>query len=294
MLLLNGKETSAHIKAQLADEVMHFSMEYQQKPGLAVVIVGDYAPSRVYVNMKKKACAAVGIQSFEHMLPVDISEQELIALIHRLNADDAVHGILVQLPLPAHIRSEQVIMAIDPAKDVDGFHPVNVGKMLIGSDCFLPCTPYGIVALLSAYQVSVSGQHVVIVGRSNIVGKPLAAMLLQKGCDATVTVCHSRTQDIATHARRADILIAAIGQGNFITEACVKEGAVVVDVGINRVETTDEKGYRIVGDVDFESVKHKVRAMTPVPGGVGPMTIAMLLKNTLLSFKQHHAIVSGE
>ena len=251
-----------------------------------MVLVGDDPASLAYVTMKENACADLGIRSLDHRLPATTSEADLLALIEKLNSDPLVHGILVQMPLPRQIDENRVIAAIDPRKDVDGFHPVNVGRMLIGLDTFLPCTPHGVLKLLLTTGVRLAGAHVVIVGRSNIVGKPLAAMLMQKGVDATVTVCHSRTRDLASYTRQGDVLVAAMGRPGAITAEMVKDGAVVIDVGINRVDdSAAPRGYRLVGDVDFAGVRPKVAAITPVPGGVGPMTITMLLHNTVKAWQ---------
>ena len=254
-------------------------------PGLAVVLVGDDPASAVYVRSKGRACEEAGMHSETIRLPADASEADLLGTIDRLNHDPAIHGMLVQLPLPGHIDGERVLHAIDPRKDVDGFHPVNVGKLVLGDPTgFRPATPYGVQQMLVRSGIPTAGAHVVIVGRSNIVGRPMAGLLLQKGPggDATVTVCHSRSRDLPSLTRQADILIAAIGRAEFITADMVREGATVVDVGINRVDDASQaRGYRLVGDVAFEEVAAKAGAITPVPGGVGPMTIAMLLVNTL-------------
>lgn len=256
------------------------------RPGLAVILVGDDPASKSYVTAKEKACEEVGIYSSDNRLPAATTESELLGLIERFNQDPKIHGILVQLPLPKHINEERILNAICPEKDVDGFHPVNVGRMVIGQRCFLPCTPHGVVQMLVRSGVVLEGAEVVIVGRSNIVGKPLANLLIQKGRmgNATVTVCHTKTRNLAEHVRRADIVIAAAGRPRTITADMVKEGAVVIDVGVNRVEDASAKtGYRLVGDVDFEAVRQKASMITPVPGGVGPMTITMLLYNTVES-----------
>jgi methylenetetrahydrofolate dehydrogenase (NADP+)/methenyltetrahydrofolate cyclohydrolase len=256
------------------------------QPGLAVILAGDDPASQSYVKSKAKACAEIGIYSVDNRLPAEISEEELLSRIEQFNRNERVHGILVQLPLPEHIDEMRVLMAISPEKDVDGFHPVNVGKMVIGQRCFLPCTPHGIVQMLVRSGVQLEGAEVVIVGRSNIVGKPLANLLIQKSRlgNATVTVCHTKTRNLAEHVQRADIVIAAAGRPRTITAEMVREGAVVIDVGVNRVEDPAAKnGYRLVGDVDFESVQQKASMITPVPGGVGPMTITMLLYNTVES-----------
>jgi methylenetetrahydrofolate dehydrogenase (NADP+)/methenyltetrahydrofolate cyclohydrolase len=248
-----------------------------------VVLVGEDPASQVYVNMKGKACDKLGIYSDNIKLPAETSEEELLALIDKLNKDPKIHGILVQLPLPEHINEDKVLMAIDPLKDVDGFHPVNVGRMLVGTDCYLPCTPHGVQQLLIRSGNDPAGKHVVVVGRSNIVGKPVAGILMQKkdGANATVTIAHSRTKNLAEVTKCADILVAAIGRANFITADMVKDGVVIIDVGVNQVGTTDEGKRILKGDVDFEAVKEKASAITPVPGGVGPMTITMLMMNTI-------------
>ena len=254
-------------------------------PGLTVVLVGDDPASAVYVRAKEKACHEAGMHGETIRMPASTTQAELLAVVDRLNADPAIHGILVQMPLPKQIDSQTVIRRIAPQKDVDGFHPVNVGKVLIGDkDGFAPCTPWGVQVLLEAYKVKTAGMDCVIVGRSNIVGKPMASLMVQPGAgaDCTVTVCHSRTRDLAAHTKRADLLIAAIGRADFITGEMIKPGAVVIDVGMNRVDdATAKAGYRLKGDVHFESAKAVASLITPVPGGVGRMTIAMLLKNTV-------------
>ena len=250
-------------------------------PGLAVIIVEGNPASRIYVNNKKKACAEIGIHSEEYCLPETVSEGELLDLVEKLNHKDGIDGILVQLPLPGHIDEEKVLLAIDPAKDVDAFHPVNVGKIMIGNYDFLPCTPAGVMELIQESGIDVCGKECVVVGRSNIVGKPMSMLLLHQ--NGTVTICHSRTKNLAEVCRRADILVAAVGKAGFITAGMVKEGAVVIDVGMNR----NSEG-KLCGDVDFEAVKEKAAAITPVPGGVGPMTIAMLMKNTVKGARLHH------
>lgn len=251
-------------------------------PCLAVILVGSNPASVSYVTGKQKALAEVGMNDRSVRLPESTTEQELISLIQELNADKSVHGILVQLPLPQHIDEEKIILAIDPAKDVDGFHPVNVGNLVIGKKSFLPCTPHGIIVLLKRMNIETDGKSAVVIGRSNIVGKPAALLLARKDLNATVTICHSGTKNIADITRRADILIAAAGRANIVTADMVKEGAAVIDVGINRIPDASKKsGFRLAGDVDFENVKEKAAFITPVPGGVGPMTIAMLMANTL-------------
>lgn len=271
--ILNGKEVSQRIKDELKIENEKLKAE-GINAGLAVILVGDDPASRVYVNNKKKACAEIGIYSEEYTLPKDTSEEELLALIDRLNGASEISGILVQLPLPKGLDEEKVINRINPKKDVDAFHPANVGKIMIGNYDFVPCTPAGITELIKESGIDICGKECVIVGRSNIVGKPMSMLLLH--ANGTVTVCHSRTQNLAKKTRRADILVAAVGIPGFITGDMVKEGAVVIDVGINRLENG-----KLTGDVDFESAEKRASAITPVPGGVGPMTIAMLMKNTL-------------
>jgi methylenetetrahydrofolate dehydrogenase (NADP+)/methenyltetrahydrofolate cyclohydrolase len=277
-LLLDGKQLAQTMQAEVAAEVKAFEQRHGFKPGLATVLVGDNAASQLYVSNKRKACAKVGIDSFPHEIPKDISQADLLQLVHKLNGDARVHGILVQLPLPKHIEESAVVRAVSPFKDVDGFGPENLGLLAAGYPRFLPCTPAGIHQLLLRNNIAVEGRHVVIVGRSNIVGKPLALILMRKakGCDATVTVCHSRTRDIAALTRQADIVVVAIGQAQFLKADMVRPGAVVVDVGTNHLPNG-----KLVGDVDFAAVREVAAAITPVPGGVGPMTITMLLHNTL-------------
>lgn len=285
--LIDGKRIAAAIRAEVKADVAALTGKGRQ-PGLAVVLVGDDPASHVYVRNKEKACGDVGMASFVHRLPGDVSERRVLGLVGKLNDDPRVSAFLVQSPLPKHISESKVINAIDPAKDADGFHPVNVGKLLIGEPAMRPCTPWGCQELLLRSGYDPSGKHVVIVGRSNIVGKPLAALLIQKaaGANATVTICHSRTRNIAALMRQADILVAAIGVAGFVKARMVREGAIVLDVGINRVEDpASERGWRLTGDVDFGPVSKKARAITPVPGGVGPMTVAMLLKNTVEAAK---------
>ena len=281
--IISGSEIAALIKEEVKADVDEMA-KADQRPGLAFILVGDKPSSKVYVRMKNRACEELGIHSITHALSRDTSEDELLKLVSGLNGDPRVHGILVQLPLPDHISEAVVVSSIDPAKDVDGFHPVNMGKLVEGQSLLKPCTPHGIQVLLERSGISVEGKHVVIVGRSNIVGKPLANLLLLKeeGANATVTVCHSATPDISYFTGMADVLIVAIGKPEFIKGDMVKPGAVVVDVGVNRVDDpSTEKGYRLVGDVDFGAVKEVAGALTPVPGGVGPMTIAMLMRNTV-------------
>ena len=274
--LIDGKAIAADVRSEVADEVRRLS-ERGVRPGLATVLVGDDPASRVYVSSKRKACAEVGIEAWDHDLDASTPQDELLSLIGRLNRDERVHGILVQLPLPEHIDERLVVDAVTPAKDADGFHPYNLGRLLGGSPVVLPATPAGIRELLLRSNIRVEGADVVIVGRSNIVGKPLAALLMQKGAgaNATVTVCHTGTADLAEHTRRADVLVAAIGRPRVITAPMVREGAAVVDVGVNRTEEG------LAGDVDFDAVRDVASALTPVPGGVGPMTIAMLLRNVV-------------
>lgn len=272
--IIDGKAISAKVKEEVKAEVARDGLNV----GLAVVIVGDDPASRVYVNNKKKACEFCGIKSFEYALPKETTEKELLELVDTLNADSSVNGILVQLPLPEHIDEKRVIERISPLKDVDAFHEQNVGKIMIGNYAFLPCTPAGCMELIHSTGVSVAGKECVVIGRSNIVGKPMAMLLLHE--NGTVTVCHSKTKDLAEVCRRADILVAAVGRPNFVTADMVKEGAVVIDVGINRLDTG-----KLCGDVKFDEVSEKASYITPVPGGVGPMTIAMLMKNTVTAWR---------
>ncbi len=291
--IIDGKQVAADMRAELTADVARLK-EKGIVPGLGVVLVGDDPASRSYVSAKEKACAEIGIFSDDNRLAADTSQEELMAVVKRMNEDPKINGILVQLPLPGNLDEAAVLLAINPDKDVDGFHPMNVGKMVVGEKAFLPCTPHGCIQLLLRSGVNIEGAEVVIVGRSNIVGKPLANMLIQKSAtgNATVTVCHTRTKDLAAHTRRADILIAAAGRPNTITAEMVKQGAVVIDVGVNRVEDASKtRGYRLVGDVDFDAVKEKVSMITPVPGGVGPMTITMLLYNTVESAKRAHGLL---
>jgi methylenetetrahydrofolate dehydrogenase (NADP+)/methenyltetrahydrofolate cyclohydrolase len=279
--LIKGSEISKQIKEELKQEVARLKEKHNLVPGLATILVGEDEASKVYVGQKEKTCKELGIHSERINLPGNTTEAELLTLVEKLNKDSRIHGILVQLPLPKHINETNVLYAIDPKKDVDGFHPVNVGKLMLGEPDFIPCTPHGIQELLIRSGVKTDGAEAVVVGRSNIVGKPIANMLLQKkkGANATVTICHTGTKDIASHTKRADILIVAAGKPKTITADMVKEGVVVIDVGVNRLETG------LVGDVDFETVKEKAKAITPVPGGVGPMTIAMLMHNTVQAAK---------
>jgi methylenetetrahydrofolate dehydrogenase (NADP+) / methenyltetrahydrofolate cyclohydrolase len=287
--IIDGVALAKTIRGEVAAEVAMMKGN-GRKPGLAAVLVGEDPASAVYVRSKGRACEEAGMHSVTIRLPAETSEAELLATVDRLNNDSAIHGILVQLPLPKHINSEKVLQRIDPAKDVDGFHPVNVGKLVTGDKtAFRPATPYGVQQMLIREGIETKGANVVIVGRSNIVGKPMANLLIQQGPggDATVTVCHSRTRDLPGVTRSADILIAAIGKSEFVTADMVRPGAVVIDVGINRVDDTSlPKGYRLTGDVAYGPVAEVASAITPVPGGVGPMTIAMLLKNTLQAMQQ--------
>jgi methylenetetrahydrofolate dehydrogenase (NADP+)/methenyltetrahydrofolate cyclohydrolase len=286
--IIDGKQTAADMREELKKEVAKLKEE-GIVPGLGVILVGDDPASRSYVTAKERTCEDLGIYSDDNRLPEDATQQELLALVEKMNNDPKINGILVQLPLPKHLDEAEVLLAINPDKDVDGFHPMNIGKMVAGQKAFLPCTPHGVIKLLERAGVTIEGAHAVIVGRSNIVGKPLANMLIQKapGGNATVTVCHTRTKDLAYHTLQADIIIAAAGRPNTITADMVKEGAAVIDVGVNRVEdATKKRGYRLTGDVDFEAVKEKASVITPVPGGVGPMTITMLMYNTTESAKR--------
>ncbi len=271
--ILSGRDIAFDIRLGLKNDVEKLKGNGVQ-PGLAVIIVGDEPASRIYVNNKKKACDEIGIRSFEYALPAETSEEEIIELIKTLNCDKNIHGILVQLPLPPHINDEKVLLTIDPDKDVDAFHPVNVGKIMIGNYRFLPCTPAGVIEMIHRTGIDLKGSECVVVGRSNIVGKPMAMLLLHE--HATVTVCHSRTKDLKTVCKRADVLVVAVGKPKLIKADFIKPGAVVIDVGTNRMENG-----KLCGDVDFEEAKGVASYITPVPGGVGPMTIAMLMKNTV-------------
>jgi len=286
--IIDGKQVAADMRAELKEEVAKLK-EKGIVPGLGVILVGEDPASKSYVTAKEKTCEELGIYSDDNRLPEDATQEDLMALVEKMNKDPKINGILVQLPLPKHLNEAEVLLAIDPDKDVDGFHPMNVGKMMVGEKAFLPCTPHGVIQLLLRSGVTIEGANVAIVGRSNIVGKPLANMLIQKNAtgNATVTVCHTRTKDLADQTRQADIVIAAAGRPNMVTADMVKEGVVVIDVGVNRVEdATKKRGYRLVGDVDFEAVKEKASLITPVPGGVGPMTITMLMYNTVESAKR--------
>lgn len=277
-LMIDGKAVAKEIQKQIKDEVEGLKRRWGMVPGLGVVLVGDDPGSHLYVKNKEKACKEVGIRSEEHLLPESVSEKELLALIHNLNKNKNIHGILVQLPLPAHIQTDKVLEAVSPYKDIDGFHPVNLGMLLIGGAGFRPCTPMGIMKLLDAIYCDPKGKNAVVVGRSNIVGKPVALMLLER--HATVTICHSRTANLRDEVSRADILVVAIGKAGFVRGDWIKPGAVVIDVGVNRLPSG-----KLSGDVEFETAKDRASWITPVPGGVGPMTICMLLFNTLRAAK---------
>ncbi len=286
--IISGNKIAEEMRAEIKKDVEDLKKK-AITPGLAAVLVGENPASKVYVSMKTKACEEMGIYSITEKLPENTKEEELLNVIHRLNKDDKIHGILVQLPLPKHINEQNILYAVSPEKDVDGFHPVNVGKLMIGDPDFIPCTPHGVQQMLIRSGYDPAGKHVVIVGRSNIVGKPLANIMLQKkkGANATVTICHTGTKDIAKHTRMADVVIAAAGSPKTITADMVKDGVVVIDVGVNRVDDpTAKRGYRLVGDVDFNAVSQKAEAISPVPGGVGPMTITLLLSNTVRSAKR--------
>ena len=292
MILLDGKQTSAAIKVEIAAAVTKLKAQGKRTPHLAAVLVGTNGASMTYVGAKVKACELVGFNSTLIDLPVETTEDQLLAEIHALNTNPEIDGFIVQLPLPKHIDEQHILMAVHPDKDVDGFHPMNVGRMTLDLPTFLPATPYGIMELLERYKVPTSGKHVVVIGRSHIVGRPMSILMSQKrpAGDATVTIAHSRTTNLAELTLDADIIVAALGIPEFLTAEMVKPGAVIIDVGITRVpDETKKRGYRIAGDVHFESVAEKASYITPVPGGVGPMTIAMLLKNTLLARERHEA-----
>ncbi len=291
--ILSGTETAKAIRQELAQEVAELKAKHNVVPGLVTILVGEDPASQSYVTAKNKTAKELGIYSEQISLPAATNEAELLALVNKCNQDPKINGILVQLPLPKHINEARVLYAIDPDKDVDGFHPVNVGKMMLGEQCFLPCTPHGILELLVRGGVETKGAEVVVVGRSNIVGKPIANLMLQKrpAGDATVTICHTRTKDMAAHTRRADIIIAAVGVPKLITADMVKEGVAVIDVGVNRIGMTESGKAILAGDVDFEAVKEKASCITPVPGGVGPMTITMLMKNTVQSAKMTAGLI---
>lgn len=287
MEIIDGKRTSSNIKEELKQKIDKLKAEGRNIPGLVTILVGDDPASQIYVRSKIRSCEKIGMRSKTEKHDSSISERELLDLVENYNQNKDYHGILVQLPLPDHIDENKVIEAISPKKDVDGFHPISIGNLVIGKETFASCTPAGIQELLKRYKIETKGKHVVVVGRSNIVGKPIANIMLQKkdNANSIVTVCHSAAGDLSVYTKQADILIAAIGKAEFIKEDMIKDGVVVIDVGINRVEdSTREKGYRVVGDVDFENVSKKASHITPVPGGVGPMTIAMLLQNTYDAF----------
>ena len=290
--IIDGKRIAAEIRQEAKQDASALAQQ-GVTPCLAVVLVGEDPASKAYVGSKVKACEEVGVRSIKITMDADVAEAELLTKIDELNADAAVHGILVQLPLPKHMDEDRVIEALDPAKDVDGFHPVNVGKLGIGLDCLTPCTPTGIPELIVRSGLPMSGQHAVVIGRSNIVGKPMMNLLVQKGekANCTVTCCHSGTRDLTEFTRQADIVIAAIGVPEFVTADMIKPGATVIDVGINRVDdASDPRGYRLVGDVDYQGVAEVAGAITPVPGGVGPMTVAMLMKNTVKAARMQNGI----
>lgn len=291
--ILSGKELSTKMREEMKQEIVALRDKYDIVPGLAVILIGDDPGSLSYVRNKEKACASIGLVSRKYKFEADYPEADALKLIDELNQDKAIHGILVQLPLPDHISEDKVISAIEPDKDVDGFHPINIGKMMIGSPGFLPCTPHGIQQLLLRNNIEIEGSHVVIVGRSNIVGKPLAMILVQKrpGGNATVTLCHTRTRNMGDITRSADILVLAVGKPNSVTADMIKQGAVVIIVGQTWIEDkTRKSGHRVVGDVDFDEASAKASAITPVTGGVGPMTITMLLNNTIQSAKRYAGI----
>ena len=291
MELLDGKKTAALVQEAIAEEVRQIVAKGHRPPHLVAILVGNNGASMTYVNNKVTACERVGFASSVVNLPEDISQEALLEEIEKLNKDKSIDGFIVQLPLPKHINEQEVLLAVNPDKDADGFHPTNFGCMALGLDAFIPATPYGILELLTQYKIPTDGKHVVVIGRSDIVGRPISILLSQKPWNATVTLTHSRTQNLSKLTQEADIIIAALGIPNFLKAEMVKEGAVIVDVGITRVaDASAKKGFRIVGDVDFEQVKQKASYITPVPGGVGPMTIAMLMKNTLNAYKRTHKI----
>lgn len=289
MELLDGKKTSTLVQEAIAEEVHKIVTQGQRPPHLVAILVGDNGASMTYVNNKVTACERVGFASSVVNLPENVSQEDLLKEIEKLNEDKGIDGFIVQLPLPKHINEQEVLLAINPDKDADGFHPTNFGRMALGLEAFIPATPYGILELLSQYKIPTDGKNVVVIGRSDIVGRPISILLSQKPWNATVILTHSRTQNLAELTQKADIIIAALGIPNFLKAEMVKEGAVIIDVGITRVkDASAKKGFRIVGDVDFEHVKNKASYITPVPGGVGPMTIAMLMKNTLNAYKRTH------
>ena len=289
MELLDGKKTSTLVQEAIAEEVHKIVAQGQRPPHLVAILVGDNGASMTYVNNKVTACERVGFASSVVNLPENVSQEDLLKEIEKLNEDKGIDGFIVQLPLPKHINEQEVLLAINPDKDADGFHPTNFGRMALGLEAFIPATPYGILELLSQYKIPTDGKNVLVIGRSDIVGRPISILLSQKPWNATVILTHSRTQNLAELTQKADIIIAALGIPNFLKAEMVKEGAVIIDVGITRVkDASAKKGFRIVGDVDFEHVKNKASYITPVPGGVGPMTIAMLMKNTLNAYKRTH------
>lgn len=289
MELLDGKKTSTLVQEAIAEEVREIVAQGQRPPHLVAILVGDNGASMTYVNNKVTACEHVGFASSVVNLPENVSQEDLLKEIEKLNEDKGIDGFIVQLPLPKHINEQEVLLTINPDKDADGFHPTNFGRMALGLEAFIPATPYGILELLSQYKIPTDGKNVVVIGRSDIVGRPISILLSQKPWNATVILTHSRTQNLAELTQKADIIIAALGIPNFLKAEMVKEGAVIIDVGITRVkDASAKKGFRIVGDVDFEHVKNKASYITPVPGGVGPMTIAMLMKNTLNAYKRTH------
>lgn len=291
MELLDGKKTAALVQEAIAEEVRQIVAKGHRPPHLVAILVGNNGASMTYVNNKVTACERVGFASSVVNLPEDISQEALLEEIEKLNKDKSIDGFIVQLPLPKHINEQEVLLTVNPDKDADGFHPTNFGRMALGLDAFIPATPYGILELLTQYKIPTDGKHVVVIGRSDIVGRPISILLSQKPWNTTVTLTHSRTQNLSKLTQEADIIIAALGIPNFLKAEMVKEGAVIIDVGITRVaDASAKKGFRIVGDVDFEQVKQKASYITPVPGGVGPMTIAMLMKNTLNAYKRTHKI----
>jgi len=291
--IISGTEVAKAIREELTAEVAELKAKHNVVPGLVTILVGEDPASQSYVAAKNKTAHALGIHSEQVTLPADTAEDELLKLVDKYNKDPKIHGILVQLPLPRHINETKVLYAIDPGKDVDGFHPVNVGKMVLGEQCYLPCTPHGILELLKRSGVQTKGAEVVVIGRSNIVGKPIANLMLQKreAGDATITLCHTRTKDLAAHCRRADIIIAAVGVPKMVTADMVKDGVVIIDVGVNRIGMNESGKAILAGDVDFDAVKEKASFITPVPGGVGPMTITMLMKNTVQAAKQAAGLI---
>ena len=291
MELLYGKKAATKVQEDIAKEVAYLKEKGHRVPHLVAILVGQNGASMTYVNNKVTACERVGFASSVVNLPESVTQEELLGEIQKLNQDTTIDGFIVQLPLPKHIKEQEVLLAINPDKDADGFHPTNFGRMALGLEAFIPATPYGILELLSQYQIPTDGKNVVVIGRSDIVGRPISILLSQKPWNTTVTLTHSRTQNLAALTQKADIIIAALGSPNFLKAEMIKEGAVIIDVGITRVaDPSSKKGFRIVGDVDFENVKEKASYITPVPGGVGPMTIAMLMKNTLNAYKRTHKI----